>query len=136
MHSTTPILPSYNYYGNPTHKVNECNIPFKDLLLLLLWVRGTLGSYLFCQVPRTKATPINMTKFASIFCCLSPKTKAPQPSTQAFPTKGNSNKNVKKSEQNVDKREVLEAHVVQVQSMQNELESLRAQFANLKNKSS
>jgi hypothetical protein len=31
MHSATPILPSYNYYGNPTHKASECNIPSKDL---------------------------------------------------------------------------------------------------------
>jgi hypothetical protein len=65
-----------------------------------------------------------------------PKTKAYQPSTQAFPTKGNSNKNVKKKEHNVDKKEVLLAHVVQVQTLQNELESLRAQLANLKSKSS
>jgi hypothetical protein len=31
MHLAAPILPSYNYYGNPTHKANECNIPFEDL---------------------------------------------------------------------------------------------------------
>jgi hypothetical protein len=31
MHLATPILPSYNYYGNLAHKANECNIPFKDL---------------------------------------------------------------------------------------------------------
>ncbi len=31
MHSTTPILPSYNYYGNPAHKANECTIPSKDI---------------------------------------------------------------------------------------------------------
>jgi hypothetical protein len=31
VHSATPILPSYNYYGNPAHKANECNIPFEDL---------------------------------------------------------------------------------------------------------
>jgi hypothetical protein len=31
MQSTTPILPSYNYCGNPTHKVSECNIVSKDL---------------------------------------------------------------------------------------------------------
>jgi hypothetical protein len=65
-----------------------------------------------------------------------PKAKAPQPSTQAFPTKGNSSKNVKKKEHNVDKREVLQAHAIQVQTLQNELESLKAQLANLKGKSS
>jgi hypothetical protein len=39
-----------------------------------------------------------------------PKVKAPQPSVQAFPTKGNSSKNAKKKEHNVDKREILQAH--------------------------
>jgi hypothetical protein len=28
---TAPILPFCNYYGNPAHKANECNIPFEDL---------------------------------------------------------------------------------------------------------
>jgi hypothetical protein len=31
MHSTAPILPSYNYCGNFAHKTSECNIPFEDL---------------------------------------------------------------------------------------------------------
>ncbi len=31
VHSAAPILPSYNYYGNPTHKASECNIPFEDI---------------------------------------------------------------------------------------------------------
>jgi hypothetical protein len=39
-------------------------------------------------------------------------------------------------EQNVDKREVLQAHAIQVQTLQNEFESLKAQLANLKGKSS
>jgi hypothetical protein len=30
VHSAAPILPFCNYYDNPTHKVNECDIPFKD----------------------------------------------------------------------------------------------------------
>jgi len=67
---------------------------------------------------------------------LQPKAKAPQPSTQAFPTKGNSNKNAKKKKDNADKREVFRAHVAQVQTLQNELKSLKAQLANLKGKSS
>jgi hypothetical protein len=65
-----------------------------------------------------------------------PKAKTPQPSIQAFPTKGNSNKNVKKKGHNAEKREVLQAHATQVQTLQNELKSLRAQLANLKGKSS
>jgi hypothetical protein len=63
-----------------------------------------------------------------------PKAKALQPSIHAFPTKGNSNKNVKKKEHNVDKSEVLQAHVTQIQILQNELESLKAQIVNMKGK--
>jgi hypothetical protein len=50
-------------------------------------------------------------------------------SLRLSPTKGNSSKNVKK-------KEVLQAHAAQIQTLQNELESLRAQLANLKGKSS
>jgi hypothetical protein len=101
-----------------------------------LWGRGTSTSYLFCQVPRPEAILITTAKSINIFRCTQPKAKALQPSTHAFPTKGNSNTNAKKQEHNVDKREVLQAHANQVQILQNELESLRAQLANLKGKSS
>jgi prefoldin subunit 5 len=40
-----------------------------------------------------------------------------------------------KKEHNADKKKVLQAHVAQIQILQNELESLRAQLANLKSKS-
>jgi hypothetical protein len=53
-----------------------------------------------------------------------------------LPTKGNSNKNAKKKEHNVDKREVLQAHAIQIQILQNGFKSLRAQLADLKGKSS
>jgi hypothetical protein len=65
-----------------------------------------------------------------------PRAKGPQPSIQALPTKGNFSKNAKKKEHNVNKREVLQAHAIQIQTLQNELESLRAQLANLKGESS
>jgi hypothetical protein len=58
-----------------------------------------------------------MAKSTNIFCSPKPKAKAPQPSTQAFPTKGNSSKNAKKKKHNVDKREVFQAHAVQVQTL-------------------
>jgi hypothetical protein len=44
--------------------------------------------------------------------------------------------NAKKKEHNADKREVLQTHAIQVQTLQNELKSWRAQLANLKGKSS
>jgi hypothetical protein len=53
-----------------------------------------------------------------------------------LPTKSNFSKNAKKKEHDADKKEVLEAHAIQIQTLQNELKSLRAQFANLKSKSS
>jgi hypothetical protein len=37
-----------------------------------------------------------------------------QPSIHALPTKGNFSKNVKKKEHNVDKREVFQAHAIEV----------------------
>jgi hypothetical protein len=46
-----------------------------------------------------------------------PKAKAPQPSTQVFPTKRNSSKNTKKKEHNADKREVFQAHAIQVRTL-------------------
>jgi Skp family chaperone for outer membrane proteins len=49
-----------------------------------------------------------------------------------LPTKGNSSKNPKKKEYNVNKREVFQAHANQIQTLQNEVESLRAQLAKLK----
>jgi dynactin complex subunit len=70
------------------------------------------------------------------YVTLRPKAKAFQSSTQAFPTKGNSSRNAKKKKHNVDKREVFQAHATQIQTLQNELESLRAQLTNLKGKSS
>ncbi len=92
---------------------------------------------MFCQVPGTEATLITTAQSVNIFHCPSTKkAKALQPSTQAFPTKGISSKNAKKKEHNADKKEVLQAHAIQVQTLQNELESLRALFVNLKGKSS
>jgi len=98
-----------------------------------LWERGTLRSCLFCQVFKTEAILITTAKFANIFRCPSTKSQGAQLSIQAFPTKGNSNKNAKKKEHNADKREVLQAHAAKVQTLQNKLESLRAQLANLAN---
>jgi hypothetical protein len=75
-----------------------------------------------------------MAKYANIFRYPQPKAKAPQLSTQALPTKCNSSKNAKKKEHNADKKEMLQAYAIQVQILQNELESLRTQIANLKSK--
>ncbi len=70
-----------------------------------------------------------MQNLSTFSTALQLKAKALQPSIQAFPTKGNSNKNA-------NKKEVLQTHAAQIQTLQNELESLKAQLANLKGKSS
>jgi hypothetical protein len=70
--------------------------------------------------------PITTQNLPTSFVTPQPETKAFQPSTQSFSTKGNFSKNAKKKEHNVDKREVLQAHAIQVQTLQNELKSLKA----------
>jgi hypothetical protein len=57
-----------------------------------------------------KATMITMANLPAFFVAPQPKAKAPQPSIQAFPTKGNSSKNAKKKKHNADKREVLQTY--------------------------
>jgi hypothetical protein len=86
--------------------------------------------------PERKQLQLPRQNLPTSFIAPQPKAKALQPSTQVFPTKGNSSKNAKKKEHNTDKREVLQAHAAQIQTLQNELESLRAQLTNLKSKSS
>jgi hypothetical protein len=125
MHSTAPILPSCNYCGNHAHKVSECNIPFKDLFCAYCGKRD-IKSCLFCQISETKVTSIITVKFTNIFRCLSTKSQGTSAFHSSFPTKGNSNKNVKKKEHNANKREVLQAHAIQDQILQNELKSLKA----------
>jgi hypothetical protein len=83
-----------------------------------LWESGTLGSYLFCQVPGTEATLITTAKSANIFHFPSTKSQGTSAFHSSFPTKGNSSKNAKKKEHNVDKKEVLQAHATQVQTLQ------------------
>ncbi len=110
VHSAAPIVPSCNYYGNPAHKTNECNILSEDLFCDYCGKEGHQEAICFCQVPGTETTLIPRQNLLTSFATLQLKAKAPQPSTQAFPTKGNYSKNVKKKEHNADKREVLQAH--------------------------
>jgi hypothetical protein len=135
VHLATPILLSYNYCGNPAHKANECNIPSDDLFCDYCGKEGHKEAVCFSKFPKQKQLRLPWQNLPAS-TSLQLKAKALQPPIQALPTKGNSNKNAKKKEHNVDKREVLQAHAIQVQTLQNELESLKAQLANLKNKSS
>ncbi len=136
VHLAASILPSYNYCGNPTHKASECNIPFKDLFCDYCGKKGHHKTICFAKFSEWKQLRLPWQNLPTSSVVVQPKAKALQPSTQDLPTKGNSNRNAKKKEQNVDKKEVFQTHAIQVQTLQNKLESLRAQLANLKGKSS
>ncbi len=115
VHSITPILPSYNHYGNPTHKASECNIRSKDLFYDYCGKKGHHEAICFAKFLERKQLRLPWQNLLASFVAPQPKAKAPHPSTHAFPTKGNSNKNANKKEHNVDKREVLQAHAAHVQ---------------------
>jgi len=135
VHSAAPILPFCNYCGNPADKVSECNIPFEDLFYDYCGKAGHWKVVCFVKFPERRQLWLPWQNLPTSSTVSQPKAKAPQPSTQALPTKGNSSKKVKKKEHNVNKRELLQAHAIQVQTLQNELKSLRAQLVNLKGKS-
>jgi hypothetical protein len=136
VHLVAPILPSCNYCGNLTHKANECNIPSEDLFCDYCGKEGHQEVVCFAKFPKRKQLRLPRKNLPASSVAPQPKAKAAQPSTQTLPTKGNSNKNAKKKEHNSHKKKVFQAHAIQVQTLQNELESLRAQLANLKSKSS
>ncbi len=109
VHSVAPILPSCNCYGNPTHKANECNIPSKDLFCGYCGKGGHQEAVYFAKFPEWKQLRLPWQNLPASSVAPQPKAKPPQPSTQVFPTKGNSSKNAKKKEHNADKKEVFQA---------------------------
>ncbi len=88
MHSATPILPSYNYCGNPTHKVNECNIPSKDLFCDYCGKEGHHEADCFAKFLKTKTTPITTAKSTKIFRCPSTKNQNTSSFHSSFPHQG------------------------------------------------
>jgi hypothetical protein len=114
VHLATPILPFRNYYGNPTLKANECNIPFEDLFCDYCGNEGHQEAICFVKFSEQKQLRLPRQNLLASSVATQPKAKALQPSTQALPTKGNYNKNAKKKEHNANKKEVLQAHAIQV----------------------
>ncbi len=112
MHSIALVLPFCNYYGNPTHKTSECNIPFENIFCDYCGKEGHQEVVCFAKFPEWKQFWLPPQNLPTSFVAPQPNAK---PSTQAFPTKGNSSKNVKKKEHNVDKKEVLQDHATQIQ---------------------
>jgi hypothetical protein len=82
MHLAAPILPSWNYCGNPTHKANECNIPSEDLFCDYYGKEGHQEVIYFAKQLRLPQQNLLVSSAA-----LQPKAKALQRSTQAFPPK-------------------------------------------------
>ncbi len=111
MHLTAPILPFYNYCGNPAHKASECNILSEDLFCDYCGKGGHHEAICFAKFLERKQLRLTQQNLLASSVAPQPKAKAFQPSIQAFSTKGNSSKNVKKKEHNADKGEVLQAHV-------------------------
>ncbi len=136
VHLVVPILPSCNYCGNLAHKANECNIPFKDFFYDYYGKEGHQKVVCFGKFSERKQFWLPQQNLAASSVTPQLKAKAPEPSTQAFPTKGNPRKNAKKKEHYVDKREVFQTHATQIQILQNELKSFRAQLVDLQGKSS
>jgi hypothetical protein len=54
VHLATPILPSYNYYGNPAHKTSECNILSEDLFCDYCGKEGDEKVVCFAKFPEWK----------------------------------------------------------------------------------
>jgi len=96
VHSTTPIPPSCNYYSNPAHKANECNIPFEDLFCDYCGKEGHQEAVCFAKFPKWKQFWLARQNLPTSSVAPQPKAKALQPSTHTFPTKGNSNKNARR----------------------------------------
>jgi len=54
VHLAAHILPSCNYCGNPTHKANECNIPFEDFFCDYSGKEGHHEAVCFAKFPKRK----------------------------------------------------------------------------------
>jgi hypothetical protein len=107
VHSVAPILPSCNYCGNLAHKASECNIPSEDFFCNYCGKKRHQKVVCFGKFLEWKQLQSPHQNMSASSVAFQLKTKALQPSTQVFPTKGNSNKNVKKKDHNANKREVL-----------------------------
>ncbi len=98
VHSVAPILPSCNYYDNPTQKASECNILFEDLFYDYCGKEGHQEIIYFAKFLEQKQLQLPWQNLLAFSVALQSKAKALQPFTQAFPTKGNPSNNVKKKE--------------------------------------
>jgi hypothetical protein len=101
MHSVAPILLSCNYCGNLAHKASECNVLSEDLFCDYCGKEGHQEVVCFTKFQEHKQLCLPRQNLPAFSIAPQPKAKAPQPSIHAFATKGNSSKNAKKKEHNV-----------------------------------
>ncbi len=81
VHLVAPILPSYNYCGNPAHKTNECNIPSKDLFYDYCGKKKHQEVVSFVRFLEHKQLQLPRQNLPTSFVAPQPKAKAFQPST-------------------------------------------------------
>jgi hypothetical protein len=77
VHSIAPIPPSYNYYGNPAHKANECNIPSEDLFCDYCGKNGHQEAIYFVKFPKRKQFQLSRQNLPTSSATPQPKVKAP-----------------------------------------------------------
>jgi hypothetical protein len=96
MHLVTSTLPFCNYCSNLAHNANECNIPSVDIFCDYYGKEGHQEVVCFAKFLEQKQLQLPWQNLPASSIAPQPKAKTPQPSTQAFPTKGNSTKNARR----------------------------------------
>ncbi len=81
VHSATPILPSCNYCGNPTHKARECNILSEYFFCDYCGNERHHEVVYFAKFLEWKQLQLPWQNLSASSTTLQPKAKAPQPST-------------------------------------------------------
>jgi hypothetical protein len=109
MHSVAPILPSYNYYGNPIHKANECNILSEDLFCDYCGKKDIKKLFVLPSSWNESHSDYHDKISEHLLLPFNQKPRHFNLPLRLFPTKGSSSKNVKKKEHNADKKVVLQA---------------------------
>jgi hypothetical protein len=77
VHSTTPVLPSCNYYGNPTHKANGCNILFEISFVIIMGKRDIKKLFVLPSSWNRSNFNYHGKNLPAPFVALYPKAKAP-----------------------------------------------------------
>ncbi len=75
--STTPILPSCNYCGNPAHKTSECNILSEDPFCDYCGEEGHQEAICFAKFSEWKQLRLPRQNLPASSDVLQPKAKAP-----------------------------------------------------------